>query len=383
MTRIYLDHNATTPIDARVLAAMSATAAENFGNPSSMHHFGQQARAALEHARAQVAALIGAQPAEIVFTASGTEADNHALRGVLAVARAPRNELVHASIEHHAVIHTARALAQTGHVIRATRCLTTGRIDLENLDAQIGATTALVSLMLANNETGVIQPVEQAARLAHQRGALLHCDAVQAVGKIPVAVARLDVDLLSLSAHKFNGPKGVGALYVKRGTAISPLLWGGAQERQMRAGTENIVGIVGLGLAAEIAQNELDATTARITLLRDRLEERLLAIPGARRNGEEPRVPNTCNISFEHVDAGSLLMALDLAGLAVSTGAACAAGSVEPSHVLRAMGLERARMQGSLRFSLGRPNTKDEIDQTVAIISDLIEKQRARKIRRD
>jgi cysteine desulfurase len=375
--RIYLDHNATTPMDPRVVDAMVPVLREGFGNPSSLHWFGQQARAALDEARGQVAALVGAQPAEVVFTGSGTEADNMALRGVAAMAREPRRAIVYSAIEHHAVVHTARALAEEGWPVQGVRVGADGLVDMDDLRAKVDEGTALVALMLANNETGAIQPVAEAARLAHERGAVFFCDAVQAVGKIPVDFAALGADLLALSAHKFYGPKGAGALCVRRGTRLKPLLRGGSQERNRRAGTENVAGLVGLGVAARLARAELEPQAARLAALRNRLEGRLLAIPGARRNGDGPRVPNTCNVSFEGVEAESLLMALDLAGVAVSTGAACAAGAVEPSHVLRGMGLPAERVQGSLRFSLGRSNTEEQIDRAVDLVAAAVEKQRA------
>ncbi len=374
---IYLDHNATTPLDPRVLDAMLAVLREGFGNPSSLHWYGQQARALLDEARAHAARLIGATPSEIVFTASGTEADNMALRGAAGAAREPRRKIVYSAIEHHAVVNTAKALAEEGWPVEVVRVGADGLVDLEDLRAKVDATTALVAVMRANNETGVIQPVEDVARIAHAAGALLHCDGVQAAGKIPVDVRALDVDTLALSAHKFYGPKGVGMLYVKRGTRLKPWARGGSQERNRRAGTENVAGIVGLGRAAALAADDLLAEAPRLEALRDRLETRLLAIPGARRNGEGPRVPNTANVSFERIEAESLLMALDLAGIAVSTGAACAAGAVEPSHVLRGMGLPMERVQGSIRLSLGRGTSAHEIDRAADAIAAAVEKQRA------
>ena len=377
MQRIYLDHNATTPVDPEVLEAMLPLLQDAFGNPSSVHWYGQRARAALDEARGHVAELVAASPAEIVFTGSGTEADNMALRGVAAMAAGDRRGIVHTAIEHHAVLHTARALTEEGWPVQVARVGPDGRLDLDDLRAKVDERTAIVSVMLANNETGIIQPVAEVARLAHEKGALVHCDAVQAAGKVPVDVRALDVDLLALSAHKIYGPKGVGALYVKRGARLKPLLRGGSQERNRRAGTETVPGIAGLGAAARLARARLSSEPVRLSALRDRLEEALLAIPGARRNGEGPRVPNTANVSFEGIEAESLLMALDLAGVAVSTGAACAAGAVEPSHVLRAMGLAPERVQGSVRFSLGRSNTAQQVDDAVAAVAAAVEKQRA------
>ncbi len=377
MDRIYLDHNATTPVDPRVVEAMLPALREGFGNASSLHWFGQQARAALDQARAEVAGLIGAGPAEVVFTASGTEADNMAVRGAAGLARPPRRGIVYSAIEHHAVMNTARALAEEGWPVTTARVGADGLIDLEDLAARVDDTTALVAVMLANNETGVVQPVQEVVRIAHARGALVHCDAVQAAGKVEVDVRALDVDLLALSGHKIYAPKGVGVLYVKRGTRLRQWVRGGSQERNRRAGTENVPGIVGMGRAAALAREELAPESGRVALLRDRLEARLLAIPGTRRNGDGPRVPNTTNVSFEGIEAESLLMALDLAGLAVSTGAACAAGAVEPSHVLRGMGLALERVQGSVRFSLGRGTREGDVDRAAELVAAAVAKQRS------
>ncbi|HEY2944812.1 MAG TPA: aminotransferase class V-fold PLP-dependent enzyme [Vicinamibacteria bacterium] len=349
---------------------------DGFGNPSSLHWFGQQARAAVDTAREQVAALVGASPGEIVFTGSGTEADNAALRGAAGAAREPRRKVVYSAIEHHAVMNTAKALAEEGFPVESARARADGRVDLDDLRARVDDRTAVVAVMLANNETGVVEPVDEVVRIARERGALVHCDAVQAAGKIPVDVRALDVDTLALSAHKIYGPKGVGALYVKRGTRLKALVRGGSQERNRRAGTENVPGIVGLGRAAELAREDMGPESSRLSGLRDRLEARLLAIPGAQRNGEAPRVPNTANLSFAGVEAESLVMALDLAGVAVSTGAACAAGAVEPSHVLRAMGLPLERVQASLRFSLGRGTTEEHVDRAAKLIAEAVDKQR-------
>ena len=376
MSRIYLDHNATTPLDPRVLDAMLPILREGFGNPSSLHWFGQQARAAVDTAREKVAALVGASPGEIVFTGSGTEADNMALRGAAATAREPRRKIVYSAIEHHAVMNTAKGLAEEGVPVDTARTGADGRVDLDDLRAKVDDRTVAVAVMFANNETGVVEPIAEVVRIAREAGALVHCDAVQAAGKIPVDVRSLDVDTLALSAHKIYGPKGVGALYVKRGTRLKGFVRGGSQERNRRAGTENVAGIVGLGRAAELAREDMRTESSRLSELRDRLEARLLAIPGAQRNGEADRVPNTANLSFAGVEAESLVMALDLAGLAVSTGAACAAGAVEPSHVLRAMGLPLERVQASLRFSLGRGTTADHVDRAATLVAEAVGKQR-------
>jgi cysteine desulfurase len=375
-SRVYMDHNATTPVDPRVLDAMLPHLREQFGNPSSLHWFGQRARAAVEEARAAVAALVGAEPADVVFTASGSESDNMALRGVAARARPPRQRIVVSAIEHHAVLNTAKALREEGVPVAVARASQSGLVDLDDLAGKLDATVALVSIMLANNETGVVQPVAEAARLARQHGALVHCDAVQGAGKIPVDLRGLDADLLTLSAHKIYGPKGVGCLCVRRGTPMAPLVRGGGQERNRRAGTENVAGIVGFGAAARLAAESLHQEAARVAALRDRLEARLLALPGAERNGEGPRLPNTANVSFAGAEAEGLLIALDLEGIAVSTGAACAAGAVEPSHVLRAMGFAPERVQSSLRFSLGRSTTETDVDRAADVIALVLQRTR-------
>jgi cysteine desulfurase len=376
--RIYLDHNATTPLDPRVLEAMLPALRDTYGNPSSLHWFGQRARAAVDEARGEVASLVGASPAELVFTGSGTEADNLALRGAAGEAREPRRRILFSSIEHHAVVNTAKALAAEGWPVEALRVGHDGLLDLDDLRARADGATALVAVMLANNETGVMQPLADVVRIAHAAGALVHCDAVQAAGKVPVDVHALEVDTAAFSAHKLYGPKGVGALYVRRGTRLRALLRGGSQERNRRAGTENVAGIVGFGKAASLARAEMAHEGERQRALRDRLEARLLAVPGTVRNGDGPRVPNTLNVSFEGVEAESLMMALDLAGTAVSTGAACAAGAVEPSHVLRGMGLPPERVQASLRFSLGRSTTEEDVDQAAEAVMGCLERQRRR-----
>jgi len=311
-----------------------------------------------------------------VFTASGSESDNMALRGVASRAKAPRRKLVGTTIEHHAVLNTLKALGREGFCVEMARVGEDGLVDLDDLRSKIDEGTALVSTMLANNETGVVQPVAEVTRLAHEHGALAHCDAVQAAGKMGIDASELGVDLLTLSAHKLYGPKGVGCLFVRRGTAVDALVRGGGQERNRRAGTENVAGIVGFGEAAALAREGLREESLRLASLRDRLEQRLLEIPGACRNGREPRLPNTVNVSFEGTEAEGLLIALDLEGVAVSTGAACAAGGVEPSHVLKAMGLSPGRVQSSLRLSLGRWSTQDDVDHAASVIRACVDRQR-------
>ena len=378
--RIYFDHNATTPVDPAVAETIARVMTNEFGNASSVHHFGQRAKAILDEARSAVAALIAAEPSEIVFTSGGTESDNFALRGVAeALEPTGRRHLIASSIEHEAVLVTLRALARRGWRITLLPVDQTGIVDPEALRAAMADDTVLVSVMHANNEIGTIQPVVELARIAHDRGALFHTDAVQSVGKIPVDVAALGVDFLSLSAHKFNGPKGVGALWIKRGSRVTSILTGGKHERNRRAGTENVPGIAGLGVAAQLAKKKLTGEAARLGSLRNRLEEAILAkVPGTAINGSrEPRVPNTTNISFEAVEAESLLIALDLEGVAVSTGSACSSGTLEPSHVLRAMGLPSPRTQNSIRLSLGAGNTEAEVDFVVSKLPATVDKLRS------
>jgi cysteine desulfurase len=377
--RIYLDHNATTPPSPAVTDLTAQVARDVWGNASSVHHFGQQAKAVLDQARGQVADLIGGDAAEITFTAGGTESDNAALRGAAdTLEPAGRRHLVTTAIEHEAVLQTMKALARRGWTVTLVPLEASGIVSAEAVAAAVTDGTALVSVMHANNEIGTIQPLRAIAEAAHARGALLHTDAVQSAGKIPVDVKALGVDLLSLSAHKFYGPKGVGALWVRRGVRLGPFITGGRQERGRRAGTENVAGIAGLGLASALARTHMAADGPRLAALRDRLEAGILAaIPGAERNGAaEPRVPNTANLSIERIESESLLIGLDLEGIAVSSGSACSSGTLEPSHVLKAMGLPHARTLGSIRFSLGTANTEAEIDHVIAVMPKLVEKLR-------
>jgi len=378
--RIYLDHNSTTPVDPEVVDRMSKALRETWGNASSVHHFGQQAKAALDDARGSIAALLGADASEIVFTAGGTESDNIAIRGAAeALEPSGRKHLVTSAIEHEAVLNTMKALAKRGWQVTTIPVDDSGIVNVDRAREAITDQTALVSVMHANNEIGTIQPIAELAAVAHGRGAVMHTDAVQSVGKIPVDVRTLGIDLLALSAHKFNGPKGAGVLWVKRGTRLQPLLTGGKHERNRRAGTENVAAIAGLGVAAQLALSKMGPEAARVAGLRDRLEAGILrSVPGAIVNGaREGRVPNTTNISFDRVEAESLLIALDLEGVAVSTGSACSSGTLEPSHVLRAMGFPAHRAQNSLRFSLGMFSTDAEVDHVVAILPSIVDKLRA------
>ncbi|HEV3063054.1 MAG TPA: cysteine desulfurase family protein [Vicinamibacterales bacterium] len=377
--RVYFDYNATTPLSPEATEAVVRATRETFGNASSVHHFGQLAKATLDEARSSVAALVGGDPSEVVFTSGGTESDNFALRGVAeAVEPLGRRHLVASAIEHEAVLNTLRALARRGWTTTLLPVGATGIVMGDHLREAMTDRTAIVSVMHANNEIGTIQPIAELAQIAHERGAILHTDAVQSAGKIPIDVRQLGVDLVSLSAHKFNGPKGAGALWVKRGTRMQPILTGGKHERNRRAGTENVPAIAGLGVAAHVASGKLASEGLRLASLRDRLENGILAaVPGTVVNGtRSTRVPNTTNISFDRVEAESLLIALDLEGVAVSTGSACSSGTLEPSHVLKAMGLPAHRTQNSLRFSLGMYSTEEEVHFVVAVLPRLVEKLR-------
>lgn len=373
---VYLDNNATTPVDPRVVDAMLPLLTAEFGNPSSIHRVGSAAAALLERARASVAALIGARDSEIVFTSGGTEADNAAVRGVLA-ARPGRRHLVITSVEHHAILDLADALERDG-VAEVTRVGVdrAGRLDLEEMESAVRDDTALVSVMLANNETGVILPVAAVADIARRRGAKTHTDAVQALGKIPVNVDALGVDLLSLSGHKVFAPKGVGALYVRRGTPFRPMMLGGHQERDRRGGTQNTSGIAALGRACELLPELEGRELERIAGLRDRLEREISTLfPRAHIIGREsPRLGNTSCICFEGVEAEALLLLLSEAGICASSGAACSSGSLESSHVLKAMGVPPEVGQGEVRFSLGPHNTDADVDALLSVLPRALHK---------
>lgn len=377
--RIYLDHNATTPPLPEVVDAVARSMREEPGNASSVHAFGQQAKARLDEARAGVSALIDADPSDVVFTSGGTESDNFAIRGAAeALAPTGRKHLIASAIEHEAVLTTLKALERLGWEVTLLAPGRSGVLDTETLRPAIRPDTALVCVMHANNEVGTIQPVADLSAIAHAHGALFHTDAVQSVGKIPVSVRGLGVDLLSLAGHKFGGPKGTGALWIRRGVRLNAFTTGGRQERNRRAGTENVPALVGLGVAAAAVRSSLAANAQKIAALRDRFESAVLAsIPGTAVNGDRAlRVPNTTNIGFEGIEAESLLIALDLEGVAVSTGSACSSGSLEPSHVLRAMGLPNARTRNSLRFSLASSNTDAEIDFVLDALPRLVSRLR-------
>ncbi len=362
MQRYYFDHNATTPVAPEVLEAMLPMLTEVYGNASSIHHFGQIARQKLDAARAQIAALLGADPQEIVLTSGGTEADNLAIFGA-----AGGGHVVTTAFEHPAVLAAAQKLDHTIVPVDSR-----GLVDPESVRRALRAETKVISVMHANNELGTIQPIAEIARIAAEAGIVMHSDGVQAAGKIPLDVRDLGVALYSISGHKISAPKGIGALYARRGTALQPMMFGGRHERERRAGTENVAGAVALGCAAEWIRTHGEAENRRQETLRDRLEQQVLdRIPGTRVNGAgAPRVPNTTNIRFDGIDSDALLIALDLKGFAVSSGAACSSGAPEPSHVLLAMGLSRLEARSSVRFSLGRSNTLEQID---ALVEALVE----------
>jgi cysteine desulfurase len=387
MNRVYLDYNATTPIEPKVLEAMLPYLSREFGNAASIHTPGQRARAAVETAREQVAALIGARAQEIVFTSGGTESDNHAIFGVVGQAFLPvppsKNpdslpHIITTAIEHEAVLNACQALEKSGVRVTFLTPNRQGQIDLDELQQAVRPKTVLITVMHANNELGTVQPLEEIGRIAKERDLYFHTDAVQSAAKVPIDVNMLGVDLLSLSAHKFYGPKGIGALYIRSGTRLRQLLYGGHHQRGFRPGTENVAGIVGLGKAAEIARESLAADARRVSTLRDKLEQGLLArVPHARVNGgTASRTPNTTNVGFPGIEGEALLIALDLKGLACSTGAACSSGAVEPSHVLTAIGLPPEEARASLRFSLGRHTTENEIDFALQVVPAAVEQLR-------
>ncbi|MEK6288792.1 MAG: cysteine desulfurase NifS [Acidobacteriota bacterium] len=378
--KVYLDNSATTAMAPEVIEAMLPYFSQEMGNAQSVHSFGQRAKAAVEKARREVASLINAAPAEVVFVSGGTEADNLAVRGIADAHREYGRHIITTTVEHPAVLATCEALEAAGYRVTYLPVSRSGIVSIDDMRQAISDDTILISVMLANNETGTIQPIGEIAAVvaeARTRGLdhlHLHTDAVQAVGKIPVDVKRLGVDLLSLSGHKIHGPKGIGALYVRKGTRLAKLLHGGHHERDRRAGTENVPGIVGLGKAAELARMHLDERVSRMLELRDHLEQDVIfRFPDVRVNGDrQQRVPNISNMSIDGIDGESLLIALDLRGIAVSTGSACASGSLEPSHVLQALGLTRDEVRGSLRFSLGAYTTREEIEYAVSVLAETV-----------
>jgi cysteine desulfurase len=373
MKTVYFDNNATTQVAEEVLEEMKPFFCDLYGNPSSMHTFGGQVGRYIRTAREQVAALPGCDPSEILFTSCGTESDNAAIKGVLA-ASPNRRKVITTRVEHPAVLSVCRDLENYGYTIVELSVDKDGQLDIAELEEHLDNDTALVTIMYANNETGVVFPIEKIAELVAGKGVVFHTDAVQAVGKIPLNLSRSSIDLLSLSGHKLHAPKGVGALYLRKGTRLSPFMLGGHQEGGRRAGTENVAGIVGLGKACELAAANIEEENNRVRYLRDKLENALLQrCPDCRVNGDRiNRLPNTTNISFEYIEGEAILLMLDRFGICASSGSACTSGSLEPSHVLRAMGVPFTAAHGSIRFSLSRYNTEDEIDYAVEKIPPVV-----------
>jgi cysteine desulfurase len=377
MNTIYFDNNATTKVAEEVLEEMKPLFCELYGNPSSMHTFGGQLSRRIGHAREQVAKLLGCDPSEIVFTSGGTESDSAAIKGALAAVPNKR-KIIASRVEHPAVLAVCRDLENHGYTLAEIGVDSQGHLDMDQLDYEVDEDTAIVTIMYANNETGVIFPIEKIAKLVADRGAVFHTDAVQVVGKMPLNLSDGYIDLLSLSGHKLHGPKGVGVLYIRKGTRISPFMLGGHQEAGKRAGTENVPGIVGLGKACELAAENIEQENRKVKRLRDRLENAILEeCPDSRLNGDkENRLPNTSNISFEYVEGEAILLMLDKFGICASSGSACTSGSLEPSHVLRAMGVPFTAAHGSIRFSLSRYNTQEEVDYTIEKVPPIINQLR-------
>jgi cysteine desulfurase len=374
MRRTYLDNNASTPVLPEVLDAMRPYFAEHFGNASSIHHHGQETRAAVERARESVADLLGCRASEIVFTSGGTEGDNFAIFGL----SKPSDHFITSTIEHHAVMNACKHVEAKGCEVTSIPVDGRGLIDPDDVKRALRPKTKLITIMMANNETGVVQPVEEIGKIAAEADVYFHTDAVQAAGKIPIDVNKIACDLLTISGHKIHAQQGIGALYVRKGTLLEAMLYGGSHERSRRAGTENVPGIVGLGKAAEIARAAFQrGDDKKMAAMRDRLEKALREIEATGTNGESaPRVPNTANVYFDYIEGEALVIALDLKGLAVSTGAACSSGAIEPSHVLTAMGLRPDRARASIRFSLGKQNTQDDISFALSLVPETLARLR-------
>lgn len=377
-TKIYMDNAATTPVREEVLAEVLPCFREYYGNASGVYAIAKESKKALERARKQVADAIGAKPEEIYFTAGGSESDNMALRGVAEAMSAKGNHIITTKIEHHAILHTCEYLEKHGYEVTYLDVDEMGKVRLEELEKAIRPETILISVMFANNEIGTIQPIAEIGALARAKGIYFHTDAVQAVGHVPVDVEKMHIDLLSISGHKLGAPKGIGAIYIRKGVKVSPLIFGGAQEKKMRAGTENIPGIVGLGKAAELAVAELEQTRERLTALRDKLIHGILEkIPYSRLNGDPvDRLPGNCNISFAYIEGESMLLLLDALGIAASSGSACTSGSLDPSHVLLAIGLPHEEAHGSLRLTLDRENTEEEVDFVLEKLPGIVQRLR-------
>ena len=382
MDRIYMDNAATTAVSPEVLQTMLPYFSEIYGNPSSIHSTGRDARRAVDAARKQVAQAIGAQPTEIYFTAGGSESDNWAIKGTAFAKRDKGNHIITTAIEHHAVLHTCQWLEKQGFQVTYLPVDEYGRVRVEDVEKAITDKTILISVMAANNEIGTLEPIAEIGKLAHEKGILFHTDAVQAVGAIPLDVNAMNIDMLSMSGHKFHGPKGIGALYIRKGVRPDVFMHGGAQERAQRAGTENLAGIVGMGKAIELATQNLEANTARMTRLRDKLIDGILAeIPEVRLNGHRTeRLPNNVNVSIRYIEGEALLLRLDLAGIAGSSGSACTSGSLDPSHVLLAIGLPHEIAHGSLRLSLGTDSTEAEVDEVLRVLPGIVKDLRAMSV---
>lgn len=379
MNKIYFDHNATTPVLDEVFEAMVPFLKDQWGNPSSIHWAGRGTRKAVEDARERVCALLNCAPLELIFTSSGTEGDNHAIKGLAYAQKNKGNHIITTKVEHPAVLSTCKHLQKEGFEVTYLDVDKDGLISLDELTKAITPKTILISVMFANNETGVLFPIKEIGKIAKEKGVAFHTDAVQAAGKIKIDVQDLNVDLMTISGHKLYGPKGVGALYIKRGTRLVPIIHGGHQERNRRGGTENVPGIVAMGKAAEIAMRDMDKETEHLQMLKERLEKGMIEkIPHIKVNGHpDKRLPNTSNISFEFVEGESLLLNLDMKGIAASSGSACTSGSLEPSHVLVSMGLSHELSHGSVRFSLGKSNTVEEIDYLLEIMPPIVERMRS------
>jgi len=377
MDHIYLDNNATTMMAPEVLEAMQPLFTEMYGNPSSMHSFGGAVAHHVNTAREQVSGILGASPSEIVFTSGGSEADNLAIRGTLEALGGRKRHIITSRVEHPAVQGTCHWLKKQGYRLTELSVDSKGHLDLDELRDALTPDTALVTVMWANNETGVIFPIEEMAQIVKARGAVFHVDAVQAVGKIPMDLSKVPIDLLSLSGHKLHGPKGIGALYARKGSKLVPLIMGGHQENNKRAGTENVPGIAGLGQACALSQKYLEEEFGYVRKMRDRLQEGLIAgCTDASLNGGDPRLPNTLNLSFEYVEGEAILLMIDQLGISASSGSACASGSLEPSHVMRAMGVPFTRAHGSIRFSLSRYNKPEEMEYVIEHVPPIIERLR-------
>ncbi len=379
MNRIYMDNAATTRVTEPVVAAMLPYLSNIYGNPSSVHAFGRDARRALDAARAQVAKALGAKPTEIYFTGCGTESDNWAIRGTAYARRSKGNHIITSAIEHHAVLHTCEQLEKEGFRVTYLPVDEDGLIRLSDLEAAITPETILITIMMANNEIGTIQPIAEIGAIAKKHGIRFHTDAVQAIGSVHIDVKEMNIDMLSLSGHKFHAPKGVGALYIRTGVKLERLIQGGAQERTQRAGTENLASIVALGKAIELANENIDAHNEKLIAMRDRLIDGILdAIPEVRLNGHRTtRLPGNVNVSIRYIEGEALLLSLDLKGIAASSGSACTSGSLDPSHVLLAIGLPHEIAHGSLRFSLSEENTMEEVEYVITALKEIVERLRA------